>query len=143
MRRLGRWMLLADGSKVGLTSHAIARYQERVTSGLELPDAQRHMVRLAAELGRYADCPAWLTHDHARAGTRFVTLGPDVVLLVAADGDVVTVVARGGLTPAQQLRRRSRRQARRARSLGDRHPKIVRAEARRRRRAPKADEDAA
>lgn len=144
MRKRGRWMNLADGTDVGMTTHAITRYQERVTPGLELLAAQQHMVRLTGQIGAYGARPGWLEHD-TRKGTRFVLLGPDVVLLVV-DEDVVTVVARGGLTPLAQQRRRERRQARRARALSDRHPKIVRAEARTRRRearAPRADEDAA
>jgi hypothetical protein len=116
----GNWQLqLPDGTRVGVSRHALDRWQEYVCPGRTRTYAMQfleHMVNTAGELG---PPPAWLMVNDD-APELFVTVG-DFVLTMPVDengraGVVTTIVARGCLLPAvREHRHRTRRGRRRYR----------------------------
>lgn len=111
---IARRIEIVDGTPLGVCEHAAGRYQERVCPAFDRRRALDHLERLARELGVFGERPDWVWHDDTRPG-RWVTLGADVVLLIHG-GIVVTVLTRGGLSPAGQAARARRRRARRTRA---------------------------
>jgi hypothetical protein len=105
--------------KIAPSSHAVARYQERIRPGLDTDAARVDLERLIREHGIIVERPDWYTEARERASkaSHWVQLGPDVLMpcMERRDGVLMglTVVHNHGLSAeARAKRNRSRRRHR-------------------------------
>ena len=100
------WTAPAHGLKVVISTHAAARFHERVRPGIEADSASQEFERLLAVATISNQPPAWL--DLASSAAPFYLNVGDIVIPLEISGDrliAVTCICRGGLRPAE---RRSR-----------------------------------
>jgi hypothetical protein len=109
-------IVLADGTRLMVTTHCVDRFWERAASGCTtFRAALEHLRRLASQTGAFADPPAWAGE---LAAGRYVALGNDVGLVVVRGELAVTCLARGIIGDAvRELRNRARRRRPRGRSI--------------------------
>jgi hypothetical protein len=97
---------------LGLTRHAVERFQERVRPGLDLEAAQQGLARLVG-LGEISDrAPAWLACRMHKRSALYLVVGDVVLPLARGNGGrliALTCLVRGGLSQAARHRRNQRR----------------------------------
>lgn len=96
---------LVDGTTLRVTTHCVDRFWERVVAGsARFHDAANKLITLAAQVGEYAENPAWYPPIEGD----YVSLGPDFGLIVR--GDVaVTCISRGGYMSDTRRERQNER----------------------------------
>lgn len=121
--------------KVGLTNHAIARYQERVKPALDLDAARRELATLAATLDESMLLDQMPSSSMGGAepklrylGVRYAEIAPGIWIALAADPDrnarydAISVFTHSEFGPeirARRMKRRSEKRARKKRNRGN------------------------
>ncbi len=110
------------------TRHAIKRYIERVKPAMDAVQAREDLDRMIP-MGRFIEKPDWLNEasDDPRPDHRFYELVEGIVLAVAPDDSIVTVLTQGGLSPqrrkARNKARSMKRHAKRIKGSNNRDPR--------------------
>lgn len=140
---------LPNGRHVVVSTHALDRWHEHVCPGRDRGYAMRFLRQMAAREG-VLDRPDWIVSDPDDGPQIHLSIGDFVVVIALADNNrppiAVTVIARGGLLPADRKARRDarhdRRRHRRAHSpTGQQDARSGDRRRRRDRQAPNIDTD--
>ncbi len=116
---------LATGERLGVTTHAIERFDERVCGGVGAGPASERLAGMLATVAVESAKPAWVLDDNYSDTERYLLIGDDIALPICND-TIITVLARGYLSDHARDRRNAhrrsvRRSARTARSNGARY----------------------
>lgn len=106
--------------RLGLTNHAVERYVERVKPTFDFSEARRELQRLCDLAGEPSrERPDWhFLPEHATEAAEFYLTLSDGICAAVKGTDVVTVLTRGGSSPAHRANKRERKRRQRARRRG-------------------------